>query len=165
VVALNLTFNISKRTAALILLSEFVAFLFVIINFMRTYHERIRDEGFDEWTHTIQNLGMLYSGKAEGFRLIEMYRANHPNMKALLENWNKVVASYVSRIGKDYKREFYEGSRTGEYLPDDDSQWEQWVRDRINKLNGFIEEVEQPPPQLISNKDRLLRQEHFLGQN
>jgi hypothetical protein len=163
VIALQFTLDLSKRTAVIILLSEFILFLFVVINFIRTYHERIGAETLERWQHNLAVVDGLYDAKVEGRRLDVYCDNDHPNLKHLLENWNNVVVKRLSKIDEDIKqkygvnadlkRRYYEGSRTGEYLPDDASEWQQWVRDRNQKLNILIDEFEESLPQLGPSKE------------
>jgi hypothetical protein len=163
VITLTFTLDLSKRTTAIILLSEFIIFLFVVINFARTYHERVGTEVLDRWQHDMSVVDSLYDAKVEGRRLDVYCDQDHPNLKHLLENWNTVVLKRLNNIDTDLKQKYgvnaelkkryYEGSRTGEYLPDDASEWQQWVRDRNLKLNTLINEFKEPPPQLVSSKE------------
>lgn len=116
-----------------------------------------RDIGMllSEWEQRMNIVSTLYTDKAEGSRLANLCRnLDYPNLKELITQWNKVTASDLTNIGEGYRREYFEDSRTYEYLPtvpDDPKKWQDWIRDRVEKLNRFIVEFKQPP-QLNSHK-------------
>lgn len=106
----------------------------------------------DEWPQRITILDLLYDALTEGVRLIELYKTKHPNIAELIRNWDDVVEKrLLTHIGEEYRRIYYEG-RKGEpsYMPNEPAEWEQWIRDRNNKLRQFISEFRETPPTLKS---------------
>ncbi len=106
----------------------------------------------DEWPERVSRLGMLYGALTEGERLLEKYRAKDPSLDTLLKNWDDCVPKLLnSQFGPNYRKAFYEGAKGQPcHLPKQREDYEQWIRDRNNRLRSFIDEFEERPPQLES---------------
>ena len=126
-----------------------IVFLLVLLRFWQTYHLRILEDARMEWENRGNILYALHDGRAEGIRLIEMCTKGHTNLKKLIENWDDVMDKSLSQIGQELRRAFYEG-RKGEpsYMPDDEAEWEQWIRDRNQNLLALIQQFQETPAQL-----------------
>ena len=107
-----------------------ILFLLFAIEAMRLLH----NQTLDEWTRHMSVVDSLYDGKVEAERLYIYCKTNHPNIKALVDNWQSFMEARLRKIGEEYKRVFYEDSK-GRYvpdLPDTDVQRQEWLRDRIS---------------------------------
>lgn len=129
-----------------------IGFLLVLTRQAQTYHERVLGEARAEWIRRTEIAHKLHEDLAEGNRLADFSKnPGHPNLKALIDNWNRVVAYRLSNISEAHTRTYYKGSRSGEFPPDAPDDWEGWIRERVERLKGFIDEFESPPPQLASH--------------
>jgi hypothetical protein len=127
--------------------------LLVVINFMRTYHERITSEVLGEWSKMGKILEKLYELRLQGLQLENRCRSNEPLSSDEIGRWHRHAAAVLERnLGIEYRRRFYEHSETGEVAPEKPSNCEFWINTRLAKINEVIAELEQPPQQLVSHK-------------
>ncbi len=155
-----LSYVFPQSPAAAKLISVIVAvctFLLLMLRFWETYHDRILSEVAKEWQR-VDIVDSLQDVRGEGTRLIDQchdrdqYPDRHPNLERLLNNYHQVAAKRLDAIGSKYKRYFYEEPVTEKHVPElpkDPGQWEQWTRDRNNKLLEIIQEFKKVPSQLL----------------
>lgn len=160
VVAAQITLGFSKSTAAIILLSEFLVFSCVAINFMRTYNERITGEASKIWVKREDDLRRLYRSVNRGKELAERCKKlgeKEPLPSIEVKEWHQTAAFELEkRLGIEYRRRFYEHSETFESAPTEPYPCGYWIDARVVKLEETIEELKQPPLQLTSGTARQL---------
>ena len=126
-----------------------IIILLVIVNFMRTYHERKIKEALDEWAKRIDLLEKLYGLLERGKHLAEKCTTDGPLPIDETKRWSGNAAFHLEKIGIEYRRRFFEHSETGEGVPESFPDCRSWIETRMAKIQEVIAELKQPPPQLI----------------
>lgn len=125
--------------------------LLVVINFMRTYHERIIKEVLKVWPDRLEIIHFLHEAMDWGRNLSDKCKGSDTVPSEDISRWRRDTASKVERmLGIEHRRMFYEHSETGENHPSVPHECQLWIDTRLVKLRQFMAEAEQPPEQLVS---------------
>jgi hypothetical protein len=142
--------------------------LLVVINFMRTFHERaLADheqalaETRAEWDRREPILEKLYALNTKGQELRERCNDRSKGPEPLSDEdlrqiraWHSDAAyTLENKLGIEYRRRFYEHSPTGEMPPESSHDCSVWINTRRHKLKEVIAELRQPPARLVSRAE------------
>jgi len=154
IVTIKLTLDVSKRTVAIVILSELVIFLCVVINFVRTFHEQTNSEALAEWSRREEILEKLYEVARNGKELVEKCRkveSLSADDKREISGWHRDAAGYLEReLGIEYRRRFYEHREAIDNPLEAPHEYANWIETRTTKIRYIIAELKKPLPQLFS---------------
>lgn len=126
--------------------------LLIALSLVQSFHRRAAATAVSVWTKNTGLLAELYILRQKGRQLSNQCDhgpSSFPHDE--VERWHPHVAGILERgLGIEYRRRFYEHSKTGEAAPDDSYRCHEWVETRLVKLERVIHELEQPS-RLISH--------------
>lgn len=122
-------------------------FVCVLMRFTFTYHERILAALRSEWTRRVGIIETLGADLAEGKKLFDADLQDSTIEQ--LKQWHRYTASTIwQNLGEDYKYEFYKGSNTGSEMPEERSEIQSWVHDRLVAVGRMVSQLKETPVEL-----------------
>lgn len=158
----------STKTWLIAFLLSVIGTLLLLVEGLRRYDNRTTDDLREEWLRRSKKVVVLTGYIVTGQELVEKCEtlgyeksesisgSDYADLKNNIRKWNKDVAYDLIReaqLDKSYKARFYEDCKTGEDIPEY-NKCRSWMKDRLVILREFRQEFDQPPPELLSSKQR-----------